>query len=63
MSNYKMRGSDLFDNRNSKIGTLRGNDIYDSRNSKISTLNNVKKEIDGAIGGVSLVAFWIIFVR
>ena len=50
------------DSHGSKVAEFDGKDIRDSRGSKIATIDDVKKSIDG-IGGASLVAMWIFFVR
>ncbi|MFH1373834.1 MAG: hypothetical protein ABII79_08575 [bacterium] len=79
MASYKMRGSDLYDARNHKVATIRGDDIYDERNHKVATVRSgdvyddrnhkiasvgdVKKTIDGAMGGTSVVGLWLFFVR
>ena len=79
MTNYKLRGNDLYtssghhiaslkgsyiyDEHGHKVATLRGTDVYDEHGHKIATINDIKKEIDGAMGGISIVAFWLFFVR
>ena len=44
------------------VAEIDGRDIRNSSGSKIATADEIKKEIEG-IGGVSLVAMWIFFVR
>jgi hypothetical protein len=63
MANFTMKGSDLFDSHNHKVAAIRGSDVYDDHNKKIWTMNDVKKGIDGAMGGVSVVALWLFFAR
>jgi rRNA processing protein Gar1 len=58
-----VKGSDIFDSASRKVGSLRGIDIYDAQNRKIGTISDVKKEIDGAMGGASVVALWLSFIR
>ena len=58
-----IRGNDIYDERNYKVATVRGSDVYDERNSKSSSLSDVKRTIDGAMGGVTVVALWLFFVR
>jgi len=58
-----VRGNDIYDERNHKVATVRGSDVYDERNSKIASIGDVKKAIDGAMGGVTVVALWLFFVR
>ncbi len=58
-----IRGIDVYDERNKKVATLKGNDIYDGGNKKIGNLTDVKKMIDGALGGVSIAALWLFFCR
>jgi sporulation protein YlmC with PRC-barrel domain len=50
------------DSHGSKIAEFDGRDVRDSHGSKIATIDDVKKSIDG-IGGASLVAMWLFFVR
>jgi hypothetical protein len=58
-----VRANDILDEHNHKVATVRGDDILDEHNHKISTLRDVKKTIDGAMGGVTVVALWLFFVR
>jgi len=78
MADYKFDGKEFRDRRGSRIGEIDGKyfrdshgkrvgefdgkDIRDSHGSRISNLDDVKKIIDG-IGGASLVAMWLFFVR
>lgn len=50
------------DSRGSKLAEFDGRDVRDSSGSRIATIDDVKKSIDG-IGGASLVAMWLFFVR
>lgn len=50
------------DSRGNKVAEFDGKDIRDSRGLKIAAISDVKKVIDG-IGGASLVAMWLFFVR
>ncbi len=74
----ELRGNDIYDRRNSRIGKIDGQEIRDrsnrrvakfdgryvrdSGNSRIARIEDVNKAIDG-VGGVSLVAMWLFFVR
>lgn len=42
---------------------MHGEEIWDANNRKIATLSEIKGEIDGAIGGKTVVAFWLAFIR
>jgi hypothetical protein len=53
---------DSIDNHGVKLADFDGRDVRDSHGSKIAGIEDVKKMIDG-IGGVSLVAMWLFFVR
>lgn len=46
----------------SKVGEFDGRDLRDASGSKIATVDDVRKAIDG-IGGATLVAMWLLFVR
>lgn len=46
----------------SKIGEFDGQVIRDSNGSRLGTMDDVKKKIDG-VGGISLAAIWLLFVR
>jgi hypothetical protein len=50
------------DSHGGKIAEFDGRDVRDSHGSKIATIDDVKKSIDG-IGGASVVAMWLFFVR
>ena len=45
-----------------RLAEFDGRDIRDSHGSRIATIDDVKKSIEG-IGGSSLVAMWLFFVR
>lgn len=55
-------GKHFRDSHGSKVAEFDGKDIRDSKGSKIATIGDVKKAVDG-IGGASLVAMWIFFIR
>jgi len=59
----EIRGNQICDSTSRKVAEVRGNDIYDSSSRRIGTLDDARKSIKGAIGGVSVVALWIFFVR
>jgi len=79
MANFKMKGNDLYDNHSHKVASVRGNDIYnehshkiatvkgsdiyDDHSHKIATMNDIRRSIEGGIGGASLTALWLCFVR
>jgi sporulation protein YlmC with PRC-barrel domain len=50
------------DSHGSRLAEFDGKDIRDSHGSRIATIDDVKKSIEG-IGGTSLVAMWLFFVR
>jgi len=45
------------------IKSLKGSDIYDAHSHKIGNISDIKKQIDGALGGTTLAALWLCFVR
>jgi len=53
---------DIRDANGRKVAQFDGQVIRDSSNARIGTLDDVKEAIDG-IGGTSLVAMWLLFVR
>ena len=55
-------GKYLRDANGNRLIEFDGRDIRDSRGSRIATIDDVKKIIDG-IGGMSLVAMWVLFIR
>ena len=63
MTNFKLRGNDFYDSHNHKLAVIRGTDIFDEHNHKIATISDIKKQIDGAYGGIAITALWIYFVR
>jgi hypothetical protein len=79
MANFKMKGNDLYDNHSHKvaivkgddiyddhshkIAIIKGSDIYDDHSHKIATMNDVKRDIQDGLGGATLAALWLCFVR
>jgi hypothetical protein len=55
-------GKCIRDSYGSKVAEFDGNDVRDSHGSKIATIDGIKKNVDG-IGGTSLVAMWLFFIR
>ena len=51
------------DANNRTIAKLYGQDVLDSNNSKITTVSDIKREIDGSLGGRTVVAFWLAFIK
>ncbi len=65
-TNHKLatiRGSNIYDARNHKVASIRGSDIYDERNHKIAKMDDVRKSVGGGMGGASLAALWLFFIR
>ena len=58
-----IKGNNLYDSKNKRVATLNGSDIRDSRNHKMASISDAKNAIDGAMGGMSVVALWVSFVR
>ena len=59
-----VRGDDIYDFKNGfKVAYVRGTDIYDKNGHKIESLDNVRRQIDGAMGGVTVAALWLFFIR
>jgi sporulation protein YlmC with PRC-barrel domain len=50
------------DSHGARLAEFDGRDVRDSHGSRIASIDDVKKSIDG-IGGSSLVAMWLFFVR
>ncbi len=55
-------GKYIKDSHGSKLAEFDGKVVKDSHGSKIATIDDIKKQIDG-VGGVSLVALWVLLVR
>ena len=58
----RIDGKHIRDSHGIKIADFDGIDIRDKRGVKIGTIDDVHKSING-VGGISLVALWILFVR
>lgn len=58
----KINGEELRDRSNRRIARFDGRSIRDSSNRVIGDMGDVERAIDG-IGGMSLVAMWVFFVR
>jgi hypothetical protein len=50
------------DSHGSKLAEFDGKVVRDGHGKRISTIDDIKKQIDG-VGGVSLVALWVLLVR
>ena len=55
-------GKYIKDKHGARLAEFDGKYVSDSHGSRIATIYDVKKSIDG-IGGASLVAMWLFFVR
>jgi len=53
----------IYDDHSHKIASVKGPDVYDDHSHKIGSVDKIRKEIDGAMGGVSVVALWLLFCR
>ncbi len=58
-----INGSNIYDEHHRRVATINGSNIYDEHSHKIASLNDVRKAIDGAIGGASIAGLWLFFVR
>ena len=63
MASYRMDGNELKDANYHVVARIDGNDIKDANYNRIGTLDDARRAIDGAMGGVSVAALWIFFVR
>ena len=59
----KIYNDEFMDANNRTIAKLYGQDVLDSNNRKISTVSDIKREIDGSLGGRTVVAFWLAFIK
>ena len=55
-------GKYIRDSHGSKLAEFDGKVVRDSHGSRIATIDDIKKQIDG-VGGLSLVALWVLLVR
>jgi sporulation protein YlmC with PRC-barrel domain len=58
----EINGKYIRDSHGTRIAEFDGKYIRDNGNNRIGTIEDVRKEIDGP-GGMSLVAFWLFFIR
>ncbi len=58
-----VKGNEIFNASSTKVATVNGTDIYNKAGNKFATMSDVKRDIDGAMGGASIVALWLFFVR
>lgn len=58
----KIDGKHIRDFRGNKIAEYDGQYIRDASGKRIGEMKDVKKDIDG-VGGITLVALWLLFVR
>lgn len=56
-------GSHLRDASGKRIASLDGSNIRDASGRTIATLDDARKSIRNAIGGASLMGFYLLFVR
>lgn len=55
-------GKIIRDKNGSRMGEFDGINLRDSKGSRVATLEDVKRDIDG-IGGTTLAAMWLLFIR
>ncbi len=55
-------GKYVRDSHGSRIAEFDGKDVRDGHGRRIATMDDVRKQIDG-VGGMSLVALWVLLVR
>ena len=55
-------GKYIRDSHGSKLAEFDGKVVRDGHGKRIATIDDIKKQIEG-VGGVSLVALWVLLVR
>jgi len=58
-----IKGECIYDAKNRKVATVKGSNIYDEHNRRIAAVEDVRKAIEGAMGGATVVALWLFFIR
>ena len=58
-----IKGNNIHDSHNLKVATIKGSDVYDSHNRKIASIDDIRKLVKDSMGGASVVAFWLFFIR
>lgn len=59
----KIQRDDIRDSSGKKLASVSGNDIHDGSGKKIGAISDIREKIDGGLGGVSLAAVWLAFLR
>ncbi len=59
----RINRDDIKDGSGRIIGRLYGSDLKDSGGRTIAKMDDIRKAIDGGIGGTTLAAIWLLFVR
>jgi hypothetical protein len=59
----KINGDEIQESSGRTLAKIRGDEIQDSSGRKIASISDISKGIDGAMGGASIAAFWLRFMR
>ena len=55
-------GKYIRDSHGSKLAEFDGKVVRDGRGNRIATIDDIKKQLEG-VGGMSLVALWVLLIR
>ena len=53
----------ILDEHNQKIASVRGKDVLDTSKKRIASVDEISRAIADSMGGVSIIALWLLFVR
>jgi hypothetical protein len=59
----RIYSNELRDASNRTLAKVVGEEVRDSSNRIMAKLPDIRKKIDGAMGGTSIAAFWIAFLK
>ena len=59
----RIDGDNIKDGSGRTIGRLNGSYLKDSGGRTLVKMDDIRKSIDGGIGGTTLAAIWLLFVR
>ena len=58
-----IRDESIFAANGRRLASVRNEIIYDAKGRKIGTVEQVRKQIRDAVGGMTVVALWVCFIR
>ena len=58
-----IREDTILDGHNRKLASVRGKDVLDKSKKRIASVDEISRAIADSMGGVCIIALWLLFVR